>query len=281
MRFNQSEQTRLFLSQSGAKSKPTVTLLCGLVFPRFATVTRTCFESTVFFRKSHLLDNRRNYWRGPKTLQDVTFRIKEPPQFKVILMNSREREVFHGGFTLVNCNNFSRSNRCFSLHVKLMGDHNGFAYQSPLSIQVIRKVPNMQHGRVMSGPGLRNKPLKTGRPTDSTHVSINQELRRPILQMVEKCTTVYQQSNISFCDTQEKRDQNSLLTIGASPQYRLQNNKCSICQDARGKCVSLSKRELINSRIGSCLLNERFVCVVRTTTEYPLRGQVGRELLSS
>lgn len=79
MRCNQSEQTRLFLSQSGAKSKPTVTLLCGLVFPRFATVTRTCFEFTVFFRKSHLLDNRRNYWRGPKTLQDVTFRIKEPP----------------------------------------------------------------------------------------------------------------------------------------------------------------------------------------------------------
>jgi len=85
--------------------------------------------------------------------------------------------------------NFARSNWCFSLHVKLMimGDHSSFAYQSPLGIQVIRKVPNMQHGRVMSGPGLRNKPFKTGRPTDSAHVSINQELRRPILQILERC----------------------------------------------------------------------------------------------
>lgn len=76
----------------------------------------------------------------------------------------------------------------FSLRVGLVirGDHSSFAYQSPLGIQVIRKVPNMHHGRVMSGPGLRNKPWKTGSPTDSAHVSINHKLRRPILQMVQK-----------------------------------------------------------------------------------------------
>ena len=85
-------------------------------------------------------------------------------------MNSRERGVFYGGFT---------SNCFISLRVRLVisGDYSSFPYQSPLGIQVIRKVPNMQHGRVMSGLGLRNKPWKTGRPTDSAHVSINQKLR--------------------------------------------------------------------------------------------------------
>lgn len=67
-------------------------------------------------------------------------------------------------------------------HVRLVISRDrSFAYQSPLGIQVIRKVPSMQHGRVMSGPGLRNKPWKARCTTDSAHVSINQKLRRPIL----------------------------------------------------------------------------------------------------
>ena len=64
--------------------------------------------------------------------------------------------------------------------------HLHFTYKSSISIKVISKVPNMQHGRVLAGPGLLNKPFKTGRSANPTHVSVDQELRWPILTKQNK-----------------------------------------------------------------------------------------------
>lgn len=48
-------------------------------------------------------------------------------------------------------------------------------------MKVVSKVPYMQHGRIMTWPGLLNEPLKAGRTTHATHVSIDQKLWWPIL----------------------------------------------------------------------------------------------------
>ena len=70
-------------------------------------------------------------------------------------------------------------------------------YKSSISLKVVGEVPNMQCGRVVSGPSFHNKPFKTGSSSNSTHVSINQELRRPILQRTINCGNKFLSPSLS------------------------------------------------------------------------------------